>query len=53
MSNRLLPIIIPVINVVNTLELLNLENEISSHHVTSRDNLAPKNIRGVPGLRAH
>ena len=26
-----------------------MKNEISSHHVTSRDNLAPKNIRGVPG----
>ena len=30
-----------------------MKNEISSHHVTSRDNLAPKTIRGVPGLRAH
>ena len=30
-----------------------MKNEISSHHVTSRNNLAPKNIRGVPGLRAH
>ena len=30
-----------------------MKNEISSHHVTSRDNLAPKNIRRVPGLRAH
>ena len=25
-----------------------MKNEISSHHVTSRDNLASKNIRRVP-----
>ena len=30
-----------------------MKNEISSHLVTSRDNLAPKNIRGVPCLRSH
>ena len=30
-----------------------MKNEILSHHVTSRNNLVPKNIRGVPSLRAH